>query len=1162
MPECVCSHLFQATPVETDSDCLQIIRPQSTATPDDRISAPILKGRLLKDITISSQEDVSRSARPIGWRGSRTYQKSQPGFDEPPTPCFAKHKRVRFVEKPEAQQYSCRSSPLEERKGLSNSKWPGNQDSRRWENPQFTLSLLDSPIHSKAYTTCLPYVCFKRKPIAKEKAIWRCRKNLQEKIPTSGRGATIRNSNFTKVLSGLVEHLRSERSLVLRLKGNSGHLGTRAVVQDESESKRDFPKREVKATNNYDLNLVFALAHNQMDSVYTTDCQPDEGFVDSPELLDGYIYPDSLVMGEWEGYEKPSQFWTDSDDGESNLYEPQFKDRARQSGHNNPSGKTTLTLLPSISSSPPTDLPLTVTDTLDGTPATILIDTGAIRSVLRSPHIPITHSPPSDIQLVTADGLPLRCTGTQQVSIALPNCTAVHPMLVSPDIRVDAIVGVDFRAHQLIIDPNNPARVFIYAGHCGRIGRTELVQHEINTGTTAPQWQPARRIPIHYQMEINGIISDLLAQGIIDPSNSPWAAPVTLVKKKDGQLRLCIDYRQLNKVIVRGSLPITRIDDTIAALAGASWFAILDLSDSYWQIEVRPEDRHKTAFILPTWLMGIANATATCQRSRPISVDIGPRRLLPWAFLLAAVLTAILGADTLAAFDLLVDCRFQQFGVTLHPAKSVLGATSLEFLGHQIDSNGIRDFPPSNSKCQLQRCLAALTSYERLKSLLADATLLTHFYADAPISLMADASNVAVGAVLQQRLPDCTVPLAFFTRKQSKAETRYSTFGRELLAAYLAVRQFWHLLEGREFTIFTHQIHHLDYASQLTSDIRHIDGSRNEVADALSRPSITHLQLSPGIDLAEMAAEQRRVGSPCDEDVSGLQLQDLQLTTGNGTILCDVPTPFHRPFMPPSLCRKVFSPPAQSISSWESSYRQAGFRPLRLAWDAQRPQSMDTGLYPLSTEFGHVHLDIVGPLPLSNGCSYLLTCVDRLTRWPEAIPLPAIAATTVVKAFLSRWVAIFGAPSTITTGCVAQFESNLFQTFYSFLGCTRIRTTAYHPAANGMVERFHRQLKASLRAAADPENWTDHLPLVLLGIRFAFKPDLDCSVAELVFGATVRLPGVMISPTPRGAVENPINLPHRLRQFVRTLSLIPARSSASPSYLEKDLATCPHISLR
>ncbi|BHF59029.1 hypothetical protein SprV_0100198400 [Sparganum proliferum] len=311
-----------------------------------------------------------------------------------------------------------------------------------------------------------------------------------------------------------------------------------------------------------------------------------------------------------------------------------------------------------------------------------------------------------------------------------------------------------------------------------------------------------------------------------------------------------------------------------------------------------------------------------------------------------------------------------QFGVVLNPSKCVFGVPPLEFLGHLVDSHGIRplpskvaairDFPPPTTKRQLQRFLgmvnfyhrflpncadtilpltsllsgskrifelppAALTSFEQVKALLADATLLTHFHADAPISLMVDASNVAVGAVLQQSLPDSTGHLAFFSKKLSEAETRYSTFGRELLAAYLAVRHFRHLLEGREFTIFAdhkpltfaihsrsdklspREIRHLDYISQFTSDIRHIDGSRNEVADALSRPSIAHLQLSLGIDLAEMAAEQRRVGSPCDEGVSGLQLQELPLTTGNGTILCDVSTPPHRPFVPPSLRRKVFS---------------------------------------------------------------------------------------------------------------------------------------------------------------------------------------------------------------------------------------------------------------
>ncbi|BHF69950.1 hypothetical protein SprV_0301299700 [Sparganum proliferum] len=277
--------------------------------------------------------------------------------------------------------------------------------------------------------------------------------------------------------------------------------------------------------------------------------------------------------------------------------------------------------------------------------------------------------------------------------------------------------------------------------------------------------------------------------------------------------------------------------------------------------------------------------------------------------------------------------RMIEFGVVINPSKCVLGVPSLDFLGHHVDAQGlrplsskveaIRDFPLPTSKRQLQGFLGmvnfyrrflpncadlmlpltnmlsgpkspleltgeALTAFERIKNSLAEATLLTHPAPETQLSLMVDASTVAVGAVLQQHLAGSTQPLAFFSKKLLPAETRYNTFGRELLAIYLAVKHFRHFLEGHEFTIFTdhkpltfaihsrsdklsrRKIRHLDYISQFTSDIRHIDGSRNEVADALSRPSIAHLQLSPGIDLAEMAAEQRRVGSPCDEDVSGL----------------------------------------------------------------------------------------------------------------------------------------------------------------------------------------------------------------------------------------------------------------------------------------------------
>ena len=117
--------------------------------------------------------------------------------------------------------------------------------------------------------------------------------------------------------------------------------------------------------------------------------------------------------------------------------------------------------------------------------------------------------------------------------------------------------------------------------------------------------------------------------------------------------------------------------------------------------------------------------------------------------------------------------------------------------------------------------------------------------------------------------------------------------------------------------------------------------------------------------------------------------------------------------------------------------------------------------------FDHIHLDIVGPLPPSQGYRYLLTCVDRYTRWPDAIPIPDITAETVARTFVTHWISTFGVPSTVTTDRGTQFESSLFTALTNLLGTKRIRTTPYHPCANGMVERFHRQLKACLKASSE-----------------------------------------------------------------------------------------------
>ena len=769
------------------------------------------------------------------------------------------------------------------------------------------------------------------------------------------------------------------------------------------------------------------------------------------------------------------------------------------------------------------------------------------------------------------------------------------------------------------------------------------VEHFIPTAGT-PVFARSRRLDTVKLATAKEEFATMERLGIVRRSNSPWASPLHMVPKADGSWRPCGDFRRLNNITAHDRYPIPHVQDFSIRLAGMNIFSKIDLVRGYHQVPVRAEDVPKTAVITPFGLFeflrmpfGLKGAAQTFQRL----MDSVLRDLAFVFVYLDDILVASPSVDEHLSHLRQVFQRLDGHGLIVNTAKCQFGLSVIDFLGHRISSQGavplpskvhaVADFPRPVSVRSLQEFLGMVNFYNRFlpraaqllqplygalklkkakdqvdwtpvriqafegaKAALANAALLAHPASRAPIALTTDASDVAVGAVVEQRVAGAWQPLAFFSRGLRDSERKYSVFDRELLALYLATRHFRFLLEGRPFTAYVdhkpltfamakvtepwsaRQQRHLAAISEFTTDIQHVAGKANPVADCLSRVLVCPVHL--GVDFSAMAADQ-----PGDPGIvalraasTGLELEEAVVQNGGPALLCDVSTGRPRPVVPVAWRRRVFdmvhslSHPGvrASVKLVSSKFVWPGLRKEVKEWAAtcvacQRAKVHQHTRAPLepflipAKRFDHVHIDLVGPLPPSQGFTHLLTMVDRTTRWPEAVPLSSTTSADVARAFLSAWVSRFGAPSDITSDRGPQFISDLWSALAKSLGTQVHRTTAYHPQANGLCERFHRSLKASLRAALSDANWLDRLPWVMLGLRSAPKADLDASPAELVLGQPLRVPGEFL---PQSSAPFPIPVARPASQAA--CAPVPVHHFSPRSFVPTDLATTRFVFVR
>lgn len=385
-----------------------------------------------------------------------------------------------------------------------------------------------------------------------------------------------------------------------------------------------------------------------------------------------------------------------------------------------------------------------------------------------------------------------------------------------------------------------------------RIGCTNMVEHVITTNSP-PIKQRHYPISPAVQRQVNEELDQLLRDGIVEPSKSPWASPIVLVRKPTGNYRFCIDFRMVNQVTLRDSYPLPFVSATLDKLRDAKFLTTLDIKSAYFQIPLAEASRPITAFVVPNrglyqfrrMPMGLHNACATWQRfiDRVIGVDLEQHCFAYLDDIIVCTPTYDKHLDVLRE----VLNRITAAGLTLNRDKCNFCQPELKYLGYVVNANGLLVDPekikailqiptPRNVK-EVRRIIGLASWYRRfvpnfstivaplceltkkrkkflwnescaealraVKTMLVSAPIMTCPNYDLPFYVATDASDYGVAATLYQIYPEGEKVICYLSRSLTTNERKWSTTEKECVAVLFAVEKLRPYLEATHFVVVT-----------------------------------------------------------------------------------------------------------------------------------------------------------------------------------------------------------------------------------------------------------------------------------------------------------------------------------------------------------------------